>query len=625
MRLICGVWHLDGRPADAGTPAAMCAAMQSAVRPATMETWVEGSVGLGVLDFAPQPGRSVLQPGRNGVMLAADIRLDDPSGLCSALTLDRAATGPEIALSALEGVDPLRVRLLEGEFALALWSPGERRLVLVRDAMGIRPLFYYHQPGKYIVFASLPTGIFASGLATRHLDEVAFGLDVLRAYQPGSTIFSGVRSVLPGSFVEVTPSGLNETCYWRPEPGKQLQITRQDAAAHLRELVRNAVEGAVGSTGPAATHLSGGLDSSSLTVIATRALRQQSRPLFAYSFLPEVWPGIAMDDETPFVQAVLQQEPDIHWKPIRQALPQTWLRDTWNADGPLSLAEDAPENAILLDASRQGANVILSGWGGDEGITFNGRGALAAAFRRLRWLYLARELHSLRKERGFALRNIVIGDVLQPQISTDTMARLRRLAGREPLPAVMEPEFLSAALLGRMVDVGAGPAIGPDPLENQLSLLRSAHITFRATNFALMAARFGMAFSFPLLNRKVVEFALSLPPTWHVHKGWKRSVYRDAMDGILPPSIQWRHTKLVPLPSILYEFAGHRSDLEERVHQLEAHSLVSQMFDLHRIKAAVKAMPDPASVTNPALEAGLKLVPSLAHTLHYAFYVEQHF
>ena len=626
MRLICGIWHLDGRPADPPTLTAMCAAMQSDLRPSKVETWVEGSVGLSVLDFsAVSPDAGLLQHGRNGVVLAADIRLDDPAELRRGLQLEPSATEPAIALSVLQQADTAAVRRLEGELALAMWSPGPRRLLLVRDALGVRPLYLHHKSGKCLVFASLPSAIFASGLVERALDEVGLGLGVVRAYQPGGTIFQGVHSVLPGHTVEVTTDSLRETRYWQPEPGEPLKMSRSDAAMHLRELVQNAVAGAVGANGPAATHLSGGLDSSSLTVIAARALRQQARPLFAYSFLPEVWPGVAMDDERPFVEAVLQQEPDIHWKPIRQALPSTWLHDTWNADGPLSLAVDSPENTILLDAARQGADVILSGWGGDEGITFNGRGSLAAAFRRMRWLYLARELQSLRRERGFPLRNILIGDVLHPQMSAESMARLRRLAGSKPMPVVMEPEFLSAAVLERMVDLEGGVTTGPDPLQNQLRLLRSAHITFRATNFAIMAARFGMAFSFPLLNRRVVEFALSLPPTWHIHKGWKRSLYRDAMDGILPPSIQWRHTKLVPLPSILYEFARERAGLEQRVEQLEAHPLVSQMFDLQRIKAAIEAMPDPAAVTNPALEPGLKLVPSLAHTLHYAFYVEQHF
>lgn len=625
MRLICGLWHLDGKRVLRETLDAMCAAMQSAPRPAATETWAEGSVGLGVRDFAAQPGQPLLQPGPDGSMLATDLRLDDPAGLRRACGLDTSATEPEIAAAVLtrDGADAMK--LLEGEGALALWSSRNRRLLLARDALGVRPLFLHHEPGKYLIFASLPSGVFASGLVPRMLDEVDLGLDVLRAYQPGATLFQGVRSVLPGHTVEVTPGGLREIAYWRPEPGEPLRMSQADAAAHLRDLVQNAVKSAVGATGPAATHLSGGLDSSSLAVIAARALRAQGRPLFAYSFLPEVWPGVEMEDETPFVQAVLLQEPDMRWTPVRQALPQDWLHDRWSADGPLSLSETAPENAILSDASKQGANIILSGWGGDEGITFNGRGALAAAFRRFRWLYLARELQALRKERGFPLRNILIGDVLHPQMSPAAMARLRRLTGSKPLPTVLEPEFLSASLLDRMVDAVGGVAIGPDPQGNQVRLLRSAHIAFRTTNFALMAARYGLAFSFPLLNRKVVEFALSLPPAWHIQNGWKRRLYRDAMEGILPPSIQWRHTKLVPLPGILHEFAKERTALEQRIEDLETHPVVSRMFNLQRIKAAVRSMPDPAAVTNPALEPGLRHVPSLAHTLHYAFYVEQHF
>ncbi len=625
MRLICGLWQLDGKPVLRETIDAMCGAMQSTVRPAAVETWAEGSINFGVLDFAAQPGQALLQPGPGGAMLAADLRLDDPAGLRRACNLNISAPEPEIAAALLARGGAESMKLLEGEAALALWSAHDRRLLLARDALGVRPLFLHHQPGKHLLFASLPSAIFASGLVPRMLDEVGLGLDVVRAYQPGRTLFLGVRSVLPGHTVEVTPDGLRETAYWRPEPGEQVKMSQGDATAHLRDLVQGAVEVAVGSSGPAATHLSGGLDSSSLAVIAARALRGQDRPLFTYSFLPEVWPGVEMEDETPFVQAVLQQEPDMRWTPIRQSLPGGWLRDRWNPDGPLSLSETAPENAILGDASRNRANVILSGWGGDEGITFNGRGALAAAFRRFQWLYLARELQALRKERGFPLRSILIGDVLNPQISQAAMARLRRWSHSKPMPAAIEPEFLAPSLLDRMVDVAGGVATGPDPQGNQVRLLRSAHITFRTTNFALMAARFGLAFSFPLLNRKLVEFALSLPPTWHIRNGWKRRLYRDAMEGILPASIQWRHTKLVPLPGILHEFAKERTALEQRIEELETHPVVPRIFNLQRMKAAVRAMPDPAAVTNPALEPGLKQVPSLAHTLHYAFYVEQHF
>ena len=630
MRLLCGIWSLDGRPVLRQEVEQMCVACAPPFRSSHVRFWLEDGIGLAVLesDIAPanrgSEASSELCESPDGTVVAADLWLENRDDLLGRLGSPSGTSNEDLVAAVLRQGTGANAGDFLGEFALAAWQPAERRLLLVRDAMGVRPLFFSFNPGRHLVFASVPNAIFASGRVSRALDDMQLGRAVLREYEPGATLFQNVESVLPGHVVAVTPGSAHQHCYWHPESKNCLNLSQADAAAQLREMVRQATTRPLGTEGAAATHLSGGLDSSSLTVLAARALRGQGRTLSAYSFLPEPWPGRVSEDETAYVAAVLRQEPDIRWTPIRKALPEDWLHDNWHRDGPLSLSAENPENAVLSDAAAQGASVILSGWGGDEGITFNGRGALAAAFRRLQWGYMVRQLRAIQAQRGFPLHKTFVGEVLRPLLTAPLEDRLRRLAGRRALSRPLEPELLSAELRERLL--ASEPfAVGSDPTLNQLNLLRSGHLAHRTTNFALMGARYGLAFSFPLLNRRIVEFALSLPPTWHIQNGWKRWLYRQAMEGVLPASLQWRHTKLMALPSIAYEFAIKRELLLQRLDQLATNPTVTSLFDLQRFRSVLRNLPDLNAVSNPAADPALALVPSLAHALQYVFYVEQHF
>jgi asparagine synthase (glutamine-hydrolysing) len=166
---------------------------------------------------------------------------------------------------------------------------------------------------------------------------------------------------------------------------------------------------------------------------------------------------------------------------------------------------------------------------------------------------------------------------------------------------------------------------GPSVRRNQLRLLSSPHLAQRTTNWALIGARYGMAFAFPLLDRRVVEFALSLPSSWHLREGWKRRPFRDAMQGILPPLIQWRHGKLTPFPNSVLEIASRKELLIHRIDELSQHQFVHQIFDIASIRRLVEALPDAKasrSMSDPASTFPFVLISG---ALQYARYVEEHF
>ncbi len=118
--------------------------------------------------------------------------------------------------------------------------------------------------------------------------------------------------------------------------------------------------------GETGAHLSGGLDSSALSVLAARQLREQGRTLHAYSFLDRQRNDVTLEDESDFVKAVLEQEGDIDWTPVRPPGAAPASDDLLEADKMTPLRDDDPENTVCARAEEQGVGLILSGWGGDE-------------------------------------------------------------------------------------------------------------------------------------------------------------------------------------------------------------------------------------------------------------------
>jgi asparagine synthase (glutamine-hydrolysing) len=160
--------------------------------------------------------------------------------------------------------------------------------------------------------------------------------------------------------------------------------------------------------GEIGAHLSGGLDSSAIAVLAARKLRE----LHAYSFLDRQRKGILLEEETEFVKAVVEQEGDIDSTTIRPPPSPLACFKNVDADNMTPLGADEPENAVCVRAEEQGVGLVLSGWGGDEGATFNGRGTFAELLLRGRWRTLAREVSALRRERGWPVTRILRGEIL---------------------------------------------------------------------------------------------------------------------------------------------------------------------------------------------------------------------
>ena len=186
----------------------------------------------------------------------------------------------EVALRLLVSRGMAAVTRLDGMFAVALWQPREKKLYLVRDRFGIKPLYVW-QEGDTVAFASEVGALLAGGFPPRRrLDLVSLRHFLDQKYvPPHRSIVAGVRALPPAAVFEVTPEGAKSWVYWRP-PAPRAPVHASNPAEDVAERLRAAAARQLVADVPVGVFLSGGVDSSLVTALAQKAA---GRPLEAFT------------------------------------------------------------------------------------------------------------------------------------------------------------------------------------------------------------------------------------------------------------------------------------------------------------------------------------------------------
>lgn len=175
-------------------------------------------------------------------------------------------------------------KYLNGIFAFAIWEEKRKRLTLCRDRLGVKPLFYTVR-GEEVLFASEIKAMLAYDKGIARLDKQ--GLCELLALGPahtcGKTVYQGVTEVKPGTLCQMDENGLIEEVYWRLE-GREHEDSKEKTIEKTAFLIRDAIRMQLLSDIPVCTFLSGGLDSSIVTSVASACMKEKGMQLSTYSF-----------------------------------------------------------------------------------------------------------------------------------------------------------------------------------------------------------------------------------------------------------------------------------------------------------------------------------------------------
>lgn len=506
---------------------------------------IADGVALGFVAFDTLPDSDLEQQPlvdeRRGLAVVFDGRLDNRDDLAEALDIDPRGTVSDVRL-VLEAFArwgtgmPAR---LAGDFALAVWDAGARRLIAARDHMGVRPLYFSELP-RVLLCATDLRQILAHPDAPCEPDESAIA-DYLSNDVPNgaATLYKGVRRVPAGHMLRGGDCAVSLAAYWRPEPGVPLRYRRdEEYAEHCRELIAASVRARLRTARPAAALLSGGIDSSSVVSTGVRILRHPQGPQ-PYSL---VYPNHPESDETPYIRAVCT-----HCGIDPVLIPNEPL------DGPAFAAQsarwlDAPgfpadEGARPLHRAiaSSGRRVALTGAGADflfSGSIFQ----YADLLRRFRVIAAIRRF--IEDGRGASMDQLPLG-LLQAGIWPLLPVRVKRVlapTARRFAVGRRAPSWLRLQTR-RDTRVPDRPRGGSHATEEIVRMLESGMLALFLHAAERTAIEHGVELRHPFMDVRLIEFALAIPEEQRRRGPYTKFVVRQALGNDLPDEVRLRRTK----------------------------------------------------------------------------------
>ena len=478
--------------------------------------------------------------------IVADARLYNRPALYQQLRHTRwlvpRSSDAALILAAYERWGASLLERLEGDFAFALWDVRHHQLFAARDPFGIKPFFYHWNPAGFR-FGSEPKQLLTLAEVPITPDEGLIGeLLTNRFADPERTFFAGIARLRPGHSLLATCAGVGQHRYWTPDPAHEIRYPNpSDYIEHFGALFRNAVSKRLHSDFPIGIDLSGGLDSSSIVLMAAALRRTTALPPIAtlsatYADLP--------CDESVYIRAITDISPfQSHlfcplsvFAPLHTSLPT----DVWQTDSPRADLQRSTSEGRARFLSGLGAKSLLTGVGGDELV--HQEAYLRDLARRKRFIRLWRGAWygAQNSWNSFAW---LLTDALKA-IVPESAKRLYRHVQTPQLPGWLNSDFLASVKHHQQTTSLPSPR-GFQSLTQELVFQAFCHpAMWRGLEFMECQASYdGYEIRHPFLDRPLVEFVLAMPFAQRPFGGqWKALLYH-ALAPQLPPQILERHRK----------------------------------------------------------------------------------
>lgn len=593
MTAITGLVYWDGRPVTAELLQPPIDAMVQYGGDG-QGVWIEGAVGFGnhLSCYTPESKHERLPFQRGPLTITADARIDNREELCDTLSIprDERATMSDSALilHAYEKWGTDCAQRLIGDFAFAIWDARQQHLYCARDHVGARP-FYYYRAGNVFAFATDLDALFAFADVKVAINEDQVATSIFMRgpglfYDPEYTFFQNIYRVPFSYQITVTAHGITKSRHWSPPPGGSLRYpNRDDYIEHVLGILDEAVACRIRTELPIGSHISGGIDSTSVTVVAARRLRPQGRDLPVYSWSPPGGSNPNEDSEQYRIQLVCEQ----HGLECRY-VPKT----ARTASGLyISFGQRMEiEQGVMRRAQQDGVRIMLSGWGGDELISFNARGYRADLFAKLQWIKLLKTFkwRPFRRSRIRAFLEGMWDDVALVYVPDSVYLRM----GKTMAVKASGESYIDPAFAKRLNHHGKGEVKRYQVrgrYQNQLKLYEHGHMTARIEGWSMDGARYGLMYAYPLLDRRIVDFAFAIPDEMYLQRGTSRYLYRRAVADLFPQGLTRTPLKTEPAKirhqRMLEHFVAERRGASDHAELLAGEI---PWVDVPRLRAALE-------------------------------------
>ncbi|MFQ5656812.1 MAG: asparagine synthase-related protein [Candidatus Methylomirabilales bacterium] len=554
MSGIVGIWNLDGKRVEREVLARMSATLAHR-GPDGEEIWIDGAVGLSCQLFRVSPeSEKETQPlvGSSGVALVFDGRLDNREELLARLRdsywVSSSSPDPDLVLAAYEAFGDRFPEQLVGDFALGLFDPNRRQLLLTRDAIGIRPLYYYRKWDMLLFASEIKALLTHPDVSSQPNDDYLAQYLLGRHQETGEmTFFGDVWSLLPAHAAMCTLGRFITWRYWDFDATTPVHLgSFNEYAEAFRHHFDQAVERRMRSMYPVAVSLSGGLDSSSIFCLAETLSRRNPDRYPRIVGVSYTSPAGSPSDEAAFLTEIERQyRLTISRVPIVRRGP---LKDSRQAvrhvEAPL-LDEMWPTmQAFHTTVHREGARVLLTGHWADQ-LLFD-QAYLVDRFYDLAWGEIIAHLREFGRwftdsdARYFRHRffiDLIKYSLPGPLVSLIRSLRIKR--GRSWYAQGLRRRIRRYPFGSRPLGNGFVTAHAHALYEQATS---SRHVLCMEWENKV-AAMHGLETTFPFLDRDLLSFLMRIPGQMQTWQGVPKAILREGLNGVLPDAIACRAWK----------------------------------------------------------------------------------
>ncbi len=677
MSGICGIIYFNEKPV--GNEINVMIDRLRHRGPDGIDVWQKANAGLAHLMMHVTP-ESVYekQPlvSESGLVLVADARIDNRDELIAQLSLvnGEASTDSELILAVYEQWGQDCVHYLIGDFAFVIWDKAKQQLFCGRDHIGARPLYYSYLEGEYFVFASEMKALLALQVVPNTLNEVEIAsyIAALHDFRPftGRTVYENITSLKPAYHLTINKSAIKEQFYWNLDLSKFDYLkTDADFVKAFRETFIEAVRCRIRTPFEVASHLSGGLDSSSVSCVAVEILQEENRLLHTFHM------DVELDrcNEKAYAEAVIAEGSLKHQytKISDFDFYEATNEITYMTDRPNSFVVTPPAQLGWMKAAQQvNARVFLTGHEGDTVVDY-GFGLLEDTLLQGDYGYFEALLAQLseyavhynyfddisdwplQKKQDF-VRDIVLkpilgqlkqerkykkiaGILLNTHRSTKMVRRfvvkkaknqriINKALGRKDINArfsILTDLFKTQTNVEHLTDKEYEAHHKSLPLtEKQRQHFQKLHC-FGMTQFCEILEHCGVHHGFkmahPFLDRRLLELAMVLPTTLNFNKGMMRGTLREAMKGILPEKVRTRTIKMDFSPLLVHTIVNSQPTFKSALLDNNSQYDISHWINHAELMTRIEVCKNPAYSNELKNALTAQIFRSLYFSIFYSF------
>jgi asparagine synthase (glutamine-hydrolysing) len=466
------------------------------------------------------------------------VRLDNHLTICKDLELPSETQPLELLLQLYAKHKNDCTLYLIGDFSFCIFDPTKNTIFIARDHLGVKPLYYYRDKHQFIC-SDNPVVLSMEIVPEQHFEKSAVLNYLHSAITPlDRTLFTKIKR-LPGAHqIHGSINNLTIERYWILSPNQQYSYyqTEEEYINKFRTLLLEAIHCRLPKN-KVACELSGGIDSSTIVACATTVGNIEIHT-YSNCFREQDRPARTEDEKHLVEDLALQHNFNIHLVNHHDDSIITLIQEGLKKI-PYPLSEQVYiASCIMKKAHEDDCKVILSGFGGDEGVSHRGVGTIIREhFQKGQFLYAA---NALRTHGSLSLTSYI--KTFIKSLIPDLIHKIKPI-DRFPCHTnpFINPQFISD---------WKAPIKFPPFFKNTQDymyyyLIESSCTTERLENFALLASSYDIEYRFPLLDIRLLEFFISIPPELKYRDGTNRYLMRQATRGLLPDSIRLRNDKSI--------------------------------------------------------------------------------